>query len=380
MKTAVLYAYPPEPDGLSLQGHMLYKGLKHLGEQVIPCNPDSDLEKEFFYKHFKPDVAIGVGYWGNTPQLIHDPLGFGITPVPWFVADGWIANYHEDLNKLPLILTTSNWVQSIYKRDGVKTNNMRTAYIGIDTNLFKPYNDAIAKERIRKMLGIEPHEKMILTVGGDVTSKGAQEMFKALAEIDKEFKDWKYICKSWPSECSHGHHEEEIKLIEELGLDPTKIEFLEGEYSNNFMPHLLNAADVYAAPSRLEGFGMIQVEAMACGTPVISIDAMGPGETIINNKTGFLARVADKVVLEEEWVYPWMGFPEKQMLKFDEPKVFALRAHIGDLARDTLKLLTDNDLNLKMGQQAREHAVQNFDYKVTSDKIRNIIKKELNLD
>ena len=44
---------------------------------------------------------------------------------------------------------------------------------------------------------------MILTVGGDVTSKGAQEMFKALANVDKEFKDWKYVCKIWPSQCSN---------------------------------------------------------------------------------------------------------------------------------------------------------------------------------
>ena len=57
------------------------------------------------------------------------------------------------------------------------------------------------------------------------------------------------------------------------------------------MPYILNAADIYAAPSRLEGFGMIQVEAMSCGIPVISINECGPKETIIHNKTGFLAKV-----------------------------------------------------------------------------------------
>ena len=40
------------------------------------------------------------------------------------------------------------------------------------------------------------------------------------------------------------------------------------------MPYLIAACDIYAAPSRLEGFGMPQVEAGACGKPVIGIKAM----------------------------------------------------------------------------------------------------------
>ena len=53
-------------------------------------------------------------------------------------------------------------------------------------------------------------------------------------------------------------------------------------------------------PSRIEGFGMIQVEAMACGKPVISINVGGPAETIIHNKTGFLAKVSEEVLLKEK--------------------------------------------------------------------------------
>ena len=45
---------------------------------------------------------------------------------------------------------------------------------------------------------------------------------------------------------------------------------------------------------------MIQVEAMACGKPVISINKGGPAETIIHGKTGFLAGVAEEVKLNEE--------------------------------------------------------------------------------
>ncbi|MBS3156566.1 glycosyltransferase family 4 protein [Candidatus Woesearchaeota archaeon] len=378
MKSVVLYAHPPEPDGLSLQGNYLWRGLLENKYQSWPCNPEGGLQKEFWYKNFKPDVAYGIGYWGNVPLLVHDPLKFGITPVPWFNADGWVANYHEDLEKLPLMFTTSEWVRQTYKRDGVNIKNIVPMHIGIDTNNYRQINDDKAKKKIKELLGVKPNEKMILTVGGDVTSKGAQEMFKALAKVNEEFKDWKYVCKSWSSECSHEWHDEESKLVEELGIKD-KVIFIEGSFSTEFIPYLLNAADIYAAPSRLEGFGMIQVEAMACGKPVISINHMGPSETIIHNKTGYLAKVAETVVLEKEWVYPWMGFPKQQVIEFKEPKVFAYRADVDELAKFSLNLLTDDNLRNKMGDNAREHAVKNFDYKYISKKIAEVTKKKLGL-
>lgn len=378
MKSVVLYAYPPEPDGLSAQGDLLYKGLLHNSYDARPCNPEGGLQKEFYYKSFKPHVAFGIGYWGNVPLLVRDPLKYNITPIPWFNADGWIANFHDDLNNLDLMFTTSEWVRQTYKRDGVSIKNIVPMHIGIETDMFRPREGNEIKS-IRDNLGIKDNEKMILTVGGDVTSKGAQEMFKALAKVNEEFKDWKYVCKSWPSDCAHQWHDEESKLVEELGI-ADKVIFLEGTFSRDFMAYFLNAADIYAAPSRLEGFGMIQVEAMSCGKPVLSIDAMGPGETIIHNKTGFLAKVGDKVVLTEEWVYPWMGFPKQQIIKFDEPKIFALRADIDELAEFSLKLLADDDLRGKMGANAREHAVNNFDYRLVSKKMAEITKERLNIE
>ena len=380
MRSIIQYAYPPEPDGLSLQGHYLYLGMKANNEDVLPCNPGSDLEREWKFKNFKPDVAIGIGYWGNAPELIIDPLKHNIIPVPWFVADGWVANYQGIFNTLPLILVTSEWVKQTYIRDGVNGKNIYPMPIGIDTDLFKPIPKSSPEiKKIRELLNIHPHEKMILTIGGDTTSKGSQEMLKALKLIDEQFPDYKYVMKSWPSEVSEGHRGEEESLIEGLGLAPEKFIFLDGCWSNDFMPYILNAADIYAAPSRLEGFGMIQIEAMSCGIPVISINEGGPKETIIHNKTGFLARVKSTVELEGEWVYPFMGFERKYWMKFPEKKVFAYRADEDELAEYTLKLLQDDNLREEMGNNARQHAVENFDYVKVAKKIADLIKEKLNL-
>ncbi|MDP2925929.1 MAG: glycosyltransferase family 4 protein [Nanoarchaeota archaeon] len=379
MRCLVFYAYPPEPDGQSLQGHALYLGLKEMGVDAIPCHFKDSIQKEYYLKHVKPDVAFSIGFWGNVPDVVIEPKKNGIIPVPWFNADGWVANYKQVFEELKIMFTTSNWVKSIYERDGIDVKNIVPMHIGIDTNLFRPTNNIKANMDIRRMIGVKDNEKMILTVGGDVTSKGAQEMIKALSEVDKEYKNWKYVCKSWPSRCAEMWKEKEMSLVEELGLSD-KVIFLDDTFSPEFMVDILNACDFYAAPSRLEGFGMIQVEAMACGKPVLSINKGGPAETILHNKTGLLAKVAEEIMLSQEWAYPSMGYPKKMIIKFDKPKCFGYRADINDLREYTLKLLTDEELCRQMGNSGREHAVKNFDYHIISKKIYDITRQRLGFD
>jgi len=383
MKILILAEHPNNSGSLSIQGDLLYKGLIENGIDCRICHYKyRRKEKEWHFKVFKPDVVIGVGWWVDTPTIINNPLEFGLQPVPWLLADGWVANYHETLSNLPLVFTTSNWVKGTYKRDGVDIKNYEVLHIGYDAKKFKPIpKEDIGIKEIRKMLGVKEDEKMILTVGGgDVTSKGAQEMIRALAKVEKKYSNWKYVCKASNSKCARDHHQEELVLINELKLDPNKIIYITDDFHHNFMPYLLNACDIYAGPSRLEGFGMIQVEAMACGKPVISIDAMGPKDTIIHGQTGFLAKIESTVDLTEEWVTKKMGFKEMFRIKFDKPKTLAYRADVDDLAKFTLDLLISDGLREKMGMQAAQHVLNNFQYQNLAQKCINILKEKLNIN
>jgi len=367
---------------MSIQGNLLYRGLVENGIDCKGCHyKERRKEKEWYFKVFKPDFVIGIGWWVDTPTIIEGPMKFGLQPIPWLLADGWVANYHDILSSLPLVLTTSQWVKDVYLRDGVDVKNFEVLPVGYDAKKFKPIpkNDPGILE-IRRMYGVKDDEKMILTAGGgDVTSKGAQEMIKALAKIDKDYPNWKYVCKASGSKCARDHHKEELALIQELKLDPAKFVYTEDDFHHDFMNYLLNACDIYAAPSRLEGFGMIQVEAMACGKPVVSIDAMGPKDTIVHNKTGFLAKIGSTVDLSEEWVTKEMGFKEVFRMKFEKPKTLAYRADVDDLAKYTLELLTNDALREKMGKQAAQHALDNFQYQNLAQKCVEIIKKKLNI-
>lgn len=379
-KIAVLYAHPVEPDGLSIQGNLLYRGLKELGVDVMPCHYRPNFQKQWMLDAYKPDVTIGIGCWTYSPDILFSPQNNGIAAIPWFVANGWVANYHKQLSELPLAFVTSQWVKDTFKRDGVDVKNYEVLHIGFDPKEIFPIPVTDPKiQKLRAMLGIQPHEKMILTIGGDVTSKGAQEMLKALAIVDKDFKDWRYVMKTWDSESAEVHRQEEERLVEELGLNKDKITYLTGAFSHDFMPYLIGAADIYAAPSRLEGFGMIQVEAMACGRPVISINVGGPADTIVHNKTGFLAEVGQTIELESEWAWEGMGFDADHRIAFDKPKVFAYRADVPELAKYTLQLLTDDKLREKMGKAAHQHAMDNFQYIDVAKKALAMIEKKLKL-
>lgn len=380
MKALVLYPYPRRTDGQSLQGYYMAKGLRELGVDVMECDRLDDREKVLIYEHFKPDFVVGVGFWADAPALISHPLAHGMRPVPWFNADGWVANYHSVLNSLPLLVATSNWVKSTYIRDGVDGKNIRTCGIGFEPAVFYPVEDEDARrKKKRTSLGVADDEVMLLTAGGDVTSKGAQEMFRALARLDPALR-WKYVLKTLNTFSAVNHGNEEEALIAELGLDPSRIVYVRDDYSPEQMADLLRACDVYAGPSRLEGFGMIQVEAMACGKPVISINIGGPQETIVHGVTGFLADVASEVKLEREWAYPSMGFDRKMQIEFPIPKTFAYRADVAQLADFTSQLITNRMLREKMGVAAASHALENYHYKIVAKKMLDLVKENLGIE
>jgi len=380
MKVLVLYEYPPTPGGLATQGDLLYKGLMELGVDVHAAHFESDQEKEWYYRWFKPDVVVGIGYWGYTPHLVLNPQKFGALAVPWLVSDGYIANYQDVLNELPLILVTSNWVKEMYVRDGINGDKIEVLPVGCDTDTFKPYSKDDPKIiSVREALGIAPDELMILTVGGDAASKGGREVMQALAIIDKKVPKWKYVCKVWPQKRTSIQDASDEELAESLGIEK-KVIYAVNTISRNFMPYLIGACDIYAAPSRLEGFGMPQVEAGACGKPVLSINAMGMLDTLVHDETALLAGVAQKIVVNEVILGAAAGFKEGHKVVFDTPRIVDYRADVPDIAKYMELLMNDASLRDRLGKAGHERVVANFDYRVVAKKFLRIMSERLGIE
>jgi glycosyltransferase involved in cell wall biosynthesis len=145
------------------------------------------------------------------------------------------------------------------------------------------------------------------------------------------------------------------------------------------MPFLLSACDVYAAPSRLEGFGMGQVEAGACGKPVIGIRAMAMLETLVHGETALLAGVAQENFSSEAIVGPEAGFEPGHRVQFPNARIFDYRASVPDLAQHLRTLLNAPELRRTMGEAGRRRAVELYDYRTVARRFVELVQTKLNL-
>jgi glycosyltransferase involved in cell wall biosynthesis len=356
---------------------MLFRGLREQGVDAHAVHYESAQEKEWYYRWFKPDVAVGVGYWGHTPHIVLHPKRYGIKPVPWLVADGFVAKYHETLNALPLFLVTSNWVKEVYIRDGLNGDNIEVLPVGCDTDAFVPRDPKDPKiTSVREALGVESDQIMILTVGGDAASKGAQEVMQALTMIDNKAPNWKYVCKVWPQPRTIKQNLLDLQLASQLGIDK-KVVYTTNVVSRNFMPYLIGACDIYAGPSHLEGFGMPQVEAGACEKPVIGIKAMAMLDTLVHGKTAYLASVTQEIVRKELEISGGEEDKRSRQIISQAPRTVDYRPSVQDIAKYLLKLMRDAKLRHKMGQEGRQYVVSRFDYRVVTKRFLTLINENL---
>jgi glycosyltransferase involved in cell wall biosynthesis len=251
--------------------------------------------------------------------------------------------------------------------------------VGCGTDRYTPHSREDFKvQAIREALGISENQLMILTAGGDGASKGAQEVMHALAQIDSEVPDWRYVCKVWPQPRTDQQNLIDLKLAEDLGIGE-KVIFSTNVVSQNFMPYLLSACDIYAAPSRLEGFGMIQVEANACERPVIAIDAMAFRDTMVHGETAFLAKVAEERKITEAIYGEGHDYEKSHRIVFPNPRTAEYRASVPDIAKYLRLLMQDGALRRRMGEAGRRRVVDLFDYRQVAKRFVEIISDRLGI-
>ncbi len=380
MKVLLLYDYPPSPGGLATQGDLLFRGLSDIGVDAHAVHLESAPEKEWYYRWFQPDVVVGIGYWGHTPDVVLHPQRHGRLAVPWLVADGYVANYKAVLNELGLILVTSTWVKETYARDGVSSKNIEVLPVGCDTDAFMPRPRSDPKVRaVREQLGIADDELLILTVGGDAASKGGQEVAQALALLKDRAPRYKYVCKVWPQPRTTSQTALDLELAKRLGIEKNVV-YSECRSSREFMPFLLAACDIYAGPSRLEGFGMVQVEANACGKPVIAIDAMAFRDTMTHGENALLAGVAEEIKIGEAVLGEAQGFEPGHKVVFPYQRTADFRASVPDLAAHLLTLMTNPDERERLGSNGRRRAVERYDYRHVARRFVEIMREKLSIE
>lgn len=366
------------PSSLGVQGELLRRGLEKIGVEVEAVDLRDQVEQEKAYRQFKPDCVVGVGYWGDVPNFVTHPRQFGLKVVPWLVVDHAVLNYQSELNQLPLILAASNWVKGLLIRDGVEGDKIEVVYQGVDTTIFHPLerNDPQVRA-VRNYFKVGPEELFIYTLGGDSASKGVPEMIECLGLFNQENPNWKYIIKISTSKVAQENWQKDQTRIKELGLE-NKITYFSNLLAEADLAVLMNAADIYAAPSRNEGFGRPLVEAQACGVAVLTVAGTATREVVRNGYSGFTAAVKELIFKDTFEVGEREGYQEQKTVTFPEGKLVEFRANPESLV-NYLKILADQHVRSLMGKQGRKFAVENFDYVKSAENLVKVLQEKLKI-
>lgn len=158
--------------------------------------------------------------------------------------------------------------------------------------------------------------KRVISIGRYAYEKGFDLLLQAWAKVEKECKDWSLDIYGMGDIQPYYH------LLNELRIDQQRCH-LNGSITKVKEKYL--ESSIFVLPSRFEGFGLVVVEAMACGLPVISFDCEnGPRNIITNECDGILVKAFD----------------------------------VNEYANQIVRLISDKDLRTTMGKSAQETSRQ----------------------
>jgi D-inositol-3-phosphate glycosyltransferase len=164
---------------------------------------------------------------------------------------------------------------------------------GVDTELFRPGD----RQAARTALGLPPGP-LLLYVGRLAPIKGLDTLLDALARVRAGSRGVQLLVVGGDAdEPVDGHEADLRRRIVALGLERA-VTFVPAQ-PQNVLPRYYAAADVSLLPSYYESFGMVALEAMACGSPVIASRVGGLTTTVRDGVTGFLVPEGNVAALAE---------------------------------------------------------------------------------
>ena len=239
------------------------------------------------------------------------------------------------LNHARKVIIISEFTRQRFIAKGVKQELISMIYPGVDVDSFHP-GDA---GRLREVYGLKG-KKVILFVGRLAKRKGFDMVIKALPLVLEKVPSAVLVS------CGQGELAAQLKkMVKDYNLDEHVI--FAGFIPHAELPQYYNLCDVFIMPSReysqvdAEGFGIVYLEAGACGKPAIGGRSGGTPDAILDGETGLLVDPGDRE----------------------------------DIANAIIKILSDDNLARQLGENARRRISERFQWKFSSRFLENLIRE-----
>jgi glycosyltransferase involved in cell wall biosynthesis len=203
---------------------------------------------------------------------------------------------------------------------------------GVDSSRFRP--DPSRRALVRRDLAISSEVLVILFLGRLVRDKGVLDLAHAFCAVANQCEQVEIIFA--------GPDEENLanKIREIVSVYDDRVHIF--EYTD-FPEDLMIISDIFCMPSYREGFGMAIIEAAATGLPAVASKIYGITDAVVDGKTGLLYPPAD----------------------------------VGALSLNILRLISNTDFRLKLGEQSRLRALNHFSKQEMSRHLLNFYKETL---
>ena len=236
------------------------KAVLPLARRLHAEAPFDVVDAQFFYPDGPAAVAVGkalglpvsikargadIHHWGTAPATREQVLAAGLA------ADGLLAvsqGLVEDMVAL-----------------GIPRERITVHRTGLNADLFRPYD----RRMCRDQLGLPRDFPILACVGALIERKGQRFAIEALRDIPDAIL---LLAGTGPDESALKNLVDRLKL-------KRRVHFL-GAVPHGDLPIILNAADVFVLPTASEGLANAWVEALACGTPVVTTPIPGAQELL----------------------------------------------------------------------------------------------------
>jgi len=290
------------PAGRSLDKYSLYDQVPGFAAGIRAFAEREHLTYDMLYSHYwlsgevacllRAEMGVAWAHTAHTLGLVKNrTLASGARPEPALRirVEGEIVQ-QADL----LIGSTQDEADDLIRLYGADPERVHVVAPGIDLATFQPYDRADARRKI----GYGPG-RLLLFVGRLERLKGVDVAIRALALLrDRDHEDVRLIVLGEDVRDGDESEKERLKAVASAVGVRDRVDFL-GSVAHHELPYFYAAADVCVMPSYSESFGLVALEAQACGRPVVASGVSGLRSVVRDEVSGYLIDDHDPAIYAE---------------------------------------------------------------------------------